>query len=377
MRYPGRRALHKRCPHIDEKHKVISMNTAYLQPIRHKLISLTGGAIDSIKDASTGSWIVEGPMRQTLRPGMYHPEDLDHVTGSWEGTTVQREVDFLKGGIKEHAPTVAFKLRDVSVISGALYSGRWRERLLTRDLAQSGHEPLKLLRSGVVACTWSGNHFFGHWITDDLTLYLAAREIGNPFILKRRPYLHEPEYRQLLNIPYEPIARAHFDEVIILQDFGQNSYKRRRYEFLRRWLREKVQPAGAKRVLLRRGNLGQRRAIVNALEFESYLTSQGFSIVEPEKLTPTEIAEKTLGAEVVIGVEGSQIPHALLTMADGGILCCVQPPSRFNNTIKGYTDCLDMQYAILVGRPDPGGFSIDMGGLKLMLERFETALAHR
>jgi len=181
----------------------------------------------------------------------------------------------------------------------------------------------------------------------------------------------------LLNIQCESVARAHFDEVIVLQDFGQNSHKKKRYEVLRSRLRERVRGVGAKRVLLRRGNLGQSRAIVNAPEFESYLSSQGFSIVEPETLTPLEVAAQTMGAEVVIGVEGSQIPHALLTMADGGILCCLQPPSRFNNTIKGYTDCLDMQYAILVGRPAPGGFSIDMDGLKLMIERFDTQLARR
>jgi hypothetical protein len=84
-----------------------------------------------------------------------------------------------------------------------------------------------------------------------------------------------------------------------------------------------------------------------------------------------------MGAEVVIGVEGSQIPHALLSMADDGILCCLQPPTRFNNTIKGYTDCLEMQYAILVGHAAPGGFSIDLNNLKRMLDRIDAELAHR
>ena len=209
------------------------------------------------------------------------------------------------------------------------------------------------------------------------TLYLAARGLGDPFIVKRTPFLHESGYRQLLNISCEPVDRAYFDHVVVLRDFGQNAYKRMRYEILRNRLEERARPTGAKRVLLRRGNLGESRAIVNAPEFESYLKSQGFAILEPERLTSSEIAEQTMGAEVVIGIQGSQIPQALLTMAHGGILCLLQPTFRFNNTTKGYTDCLDTRYAILVGHSDPGGFSIDMKGLKRMLERIDTELAHQ
>ncbi len=107
----------------------------------------------------------------------------------------------------------------------------------------------------------AGNHFFGHWITDDLTLHLAAEAIGRPFILKRKAYLHEPEYRRLLNIWCDEVACTHFDEVVVLRDFGQNAYKRKRYEILRNRLKEQFHPGHAKRVLLRRGSLGVSRAI--------------------------------------------------------------------------------------------------------------------
>jgi hypothetical protein len=78
-----------------------------------------------------------------------------------------------------------------------------------------------------------------------------------------------------------------------------------------------------------------------------------------------------------MGVEGSQIPHALLTMADKGVLCCLQPPSRFANTFKGYTDCLDMRYAMLVGYAAPGGFRIDLDDLSRLLEKIDTELARQ
>jgi hypothetical protein len=345
--------------------------------ITHKLLSFTGTAVDAIEDACAESWIVEPALKQRVQPSIYLPGDLDRVTDAIEFSNLPQEMEYLTAEVRNHAATVAYRFRNVSVVEGGLYSGRWRERLMTRAKAEADNGPEKRMRSGVVACSWTGNHFFGHWITDDLTLHLAAEEIGHPFILKRKPYLHEPGYRRLLNIWCDQVACTRFDEVVVLRDFGQNAYKRKRYEILRNRLKDQFRLRRAKRVLLRRGSLGVSREIVNNSEFETFLIAHGFDIVDPEKLTPSEIIEQTMGAEVVIGVEGSQIPHALLTMADKGVLCCLLPPFRFVNTFKGYTDCLGMRYAMLVGHAAPGGFRIDLDDLGRLLEKIDTELARQ
>jgi hypothetical protein len=345
--------------------------------ITHKLLSFTGTAVDAIEDACAESWIVEPALKQRVQPSIYLPGDLDRVTDAIEFSNLPQEMEYLTAEVRNHAATVAYRFRNVSVVEGGLYSGRWRERLMTRAKAEADNGPEKRMRSGVVACSWTGNHFFGHWITDDLTLHLAAEEIGHPFILKRKPYLHEPGYRRLLNIWCDQVACTRFDEVVVLRDFGQNAYKRKRYEILRNQLKDQFRLRRAKRVLLRRGSLGVSREIVNNSEFETFLIAHGFDIVDPEKLTPSEIIEQTMGAEVVIGVEGSQIPHALLTMADKGVLCCLLPPFRFVNTFKGYTDCLGMRYAMLVGHAAPGGFRIDLDDLGRLLEKIDTELARQ
>jgi hypothetical protein len=349
----------------------------YFQPFTHKLLSLTGKAIESIEDACAESWVVEPALKQAVQPAIYLPADLDRVTGAIEFSNLQSEMESLTSSVREHASTVAYRLHNVSVIQGALYSGRWKERLMTRKRAEKSSGEKGQTTNGVVACTWCGNHYFGHWITDDLTLHLAAQDIGHPIILKRRPYLHESGYRQLLNIQSEQVSCVRFEELIVLRDIGQNAYKRKRYEILRNRLKEQFRTCGAKRVLLRRGSLGTSREIVNASEFESYLSAHGFTIIDPENLTPSEIVEQTIGAEVVVGVEGSQIPHALLSMADKGVLCCLQPPRRLANTIKGYTDCLGMRYAMLVGYATPGGFRIDLNDLSHLLEMIDTELARQ
>lgn len=346
-------------------------------PITHKLLSFTGTAIGAIEDACAESWIVEPALKQRVQPSIYLPGDLDRVTAAIEFSNLQQEMEYLTAEVREHAATIAYRFRNVAVFEGGLYSGRWRERLMSRERAETGNESEKRMASGVVACSWCGNHYFGHWITDDLTLHLASEEIGHPFVLKRKPYLHEPGYRRLLNIWCDEVASMRLDDVVILRDFGQNAYKRKRYEILRNRLKEQYRMPRATRVFLRRGSLGASREIVNDSEFESFLCAQGFSIVDPEKLTPSEIVEQTMGAEIVIGVEGSQIPHALLTMADKGVLCCLLPPSRFVNTFKGYTDCLGMRYAMLVGHAAPGGFRIDLKDLGRLLEMIETVLARQ
>src|SRR5271170_180404 len=161
----------------------------YTQQITHKLLTLTGAAIESIEEACVESWSAAPALKQRVKPSIYLPNDLDRITGAIEFSNLQREMESLKEEVRDHAATVAYKLQDVVIIGGALYSGRWRERLMSRERAEKNSSPERRMRSGVVACSWCGNHYFGHWITDDLPLLLAAREIGQPFTLKRKSYL--------------------------------------------------------------------------------------------------------------------------------------------------------------------------------------------
>ena len=349
----------------------------HLQPYTHKLLSIAGRPTASIEDVCETSWVVEPAFEQAVRPAIYLQTDLDRVTGAIEFTSLEWEMNSLFTPVREHAATIAYGVKDVSIVEGALYSGRWKERLMARQKAEKGTARENRVTNAVVACTWCGNHFFGHWITDDLPLHLAAEEIGDPLIVNRKPYLHEHGFREMLDIWGDPVANTHADDLIVLRDVGQNRDKKRRYDILRGRLKRKFRTPGATRVLLRRGRLGVPRDIVNCAEFEAYLCSQGFTILDPEQLTASEIIEKTMGAEIVVGVEGSQLPPALLAMSEGGVLCCLQPPWRLANTFKGYTDCLGMRYALLVGHAARGGFRIDLNDFGRLLEKMERELVYQ
>jgi len=122
------------------------------------------------------------------------------------------------------------------------------------------------------------------------------------------------------------------------------------------------------KVMLLRGNSGTKRSLVNENEIAEFLSSQGFVIVDPQKMSVDEILFETLGAEIVVGVEGSQLAHGLFPLGAAGTILTLQPPDRFNNVFKDYTDCLGLNYSFVVGNPVTGGFEIRIEDLARTLD---------
>ncbi len=111
---------------------------------------------------------------------------------------------------------------------------------------------------------------------------------------------------------------------------------------------------------------------VNEDEVAEFLKNQGFAIINPSRISASEIVRQTLGAKLIVGVEGSQLTHGLFSMADDGTLLTLQPPYRFNNVYKDYTDCLGMKYAFVVGKEVADGFEINLEDLARTLDKIEN-----
>lgn len=329
------------------------------------------GSRKALRELSEKKWLLcEGESRQSP-PAIYLEGDLERVTQVMEDTTLERELGRIHGGITEHAATVAYQLADVDIFEGSLYKGSVRHPLLRKsDVSHKKTEVLEI-EAASLASTFYGSFYFGHWMTDDLTLHLAAESVGNPVTIARKRYGHEPAYCELFGIQPTFVERAKCAQVVIFDDFGQNKYKRERYELLRSRLRSSIKSKGNSRVFIRRGSSGATRSLVNFEAVEKSLMTQGFVIVDPERLTVEQIIEQTLGAELVVGVEGSHLTHGLFAMADGGTLCTLQPPYRFNNWYKDFTDCLGMRYACMTGTTVEGGFTVDTERLERLMEKIE------
>ena len=312
------------------------------------------------------------PQSQHTAPAIYLPRDLERVTAVLEDTTMEQELKRLRGGLRHHTASTAYELRKVTLSQGFLFKGPWRHRLLETALEP---EPSQHYDHGTVTGTLYGSRYFAHWLTDDLTLSLAAEVTGGqPFIPARRLYTHEPAYRRLFQIDPPSITRATFDRFTFIEDHGQNSFKKQRYLTLRSRIFPKTPIPPGKRVMLRRGTSGVSRILENESELETLLADLGFTIVDPSALTAAQLIEQCAGAEIVIGVEGSQLAHAIYVMAEGGIFCALQPPYRFNNLFKDYTDCLGLHYALLTGVASQHGFTIPLDEVRELLDRLSNFL---
>ena len=136
-----------------------------------------------------------------------------------------------------------------------------------------------------------------------------------------------------------------------------------------------AQKRAGRKVMFHRGGSGVSRLLKNEAEIEALLEKSGFSILDPAKLTSEEIVRETAGAEMVLGVEGSQLAHALYSMKEGGVLCALQPPYRFNNIFKDQADCVGLHYAVLTGEAVEGGFRIELDEIRELVDRLAGVAA--
>jgi capsular polysaccharide biosynthesis protein len=79
------------------------------------------------------------------------------------------------------------------------------------------------------------------------------------------------------------------------------------------------------------------------------MAEYGFTILEPERMRVDEVAAALYGANVVAGVEGSQLSHSLLGAADGATMLTLQPPQRFAAPLKRYSEAIGFRWGFLIG----------------------------
>ena len=345
-----------------------------ITPLKQKLLRAMTPSHKTLQDVSSKRWTICPAERGRVPPAIFLEDDLDKITAVMEDTTREQEMARIRGGEVEHAAAVAYRISDCELLDGSLYKGSVRLPLTKQSEHLIGADVNEFITEGALAGSYYGSFYFGHWLTDDLTLYFAAEPLGKPVIAARPPYGHEPDYRELLDIHPHPATRARFGSLVIFDDFGQNSFKRKRYEEIRARLLKVPAAATGGRVFIRRGHQGAARTLTNSTEIENILRSQGFRILDPEHSTVYEIIEATRSARLVVGLEGSHMLHCIYTMAQNGGICVLQPPYRFNNVLKNYSDCLGMTYGFVTGGACEGGFFVDPGELIQVLDKIDRAL---
>ena len=295
--------------------------------------------------------------------------ETEKITAYGPATNRQNEQARINGGRREHAATIARMMRNALVYEDHVYKKHVKIQIgIKAEKWISKKQHLTEMESAALACSWSDSKYFGHWVTDGIPLLMAASELAPPIRNTASMSLHQNQYLSVLGMHYAAFAAGTIRELIVLEDFGQNTYKRNRYEKIRKIFQGNEPASTHPGAFILRGRSGVARILVNEDQVAQYLLSTGFKIIDPQRQSAGDMMALIRGARIVVGVEGSHLAHGLFSMAPEGTLLVLQPPYLFNNVHKDYTDCMDLKYAFMLGDACDGGFKISMDRLKKTLE---------
>jgi capsular polysaccharide biosynthesis protein len=328
---------------------------------------------NEFKNGASRSWTVSPAEQTQVPPAIFDPADIDRITGVTADDTIDEQIQRTQACTAHHGATVAYELRDAVIASGHVFTNKVYYRLGYQPAPLIARSNIPHLSDGVLATTPYGIRYFGHWMGDDLPLHLAARDLGRPLSVLSEPTAQQRAFLRILNINAEEVQNAHVDRLVIVEDSGQNSYKRERLARLRACAKPygRVKPAAG--VMLLRGQAGANRNLINETEIADLVSHRGLIVLDPARTDAEELLRACTGVRIVLGVEGSQLTNGLLWMDARGALVALQPPQRFCMVLKDWCDAIGTRYAFIVGHQrGQDDFYIEPDAVRRLLERLEA-----
>lgn len=338
-----------------------------LRPGTYAVRKLLGLPVEDIGTQAVERWAAFPGSTITVPPAKMLPGQLDRIRGSEFGTIPEVVRDFMGGFDSIQRETIAYRLRDVTLIDGILYSDNAVRHLKPR----SSRLPARLAPPEVSHASmyesWLGNRWFGNWLSDDCLTYQLADAEGMP-VTSEHLIGHKPDYEQRLGMQPKRMASAHFKHLILFDDQPHNEGKRQRATALREKLVDQDLPRHAG-VFLLRGETGDRRVLLNERAIAEHLAAtRGFTILDPTRVDVGEIIRVCGNAEVIAGVEGSHLVHGLMLMPHDARALIVQPPARVVSVLKLITDRQGQDYSFVVGVGNNEAFSADVEEIERTLD---------
>ena len=320
-----------------------------------------------LKTLACESWEIAPATDIRIAPAVFLDGHLARVTGTDFTDDPLREMQ--GGWVSRQVATTAYRVKDAWLLDGAVYRGsaaRWfcpRKRKVPPFLATEE------LDRAAIYTTVDGDGFFGLWLTDDCATYLLAEQFGVPVTDDAAGAWHKPAYEALLGMKPARTGAMYLRDVVFFDDFGKNASRRERFAELGRRLRSRVPAQPHPGVFILRGGTGKLRIMINESEVAEHMRSRhGFKVVDITTTDTLGIVQACTGAQVVMGVEGSQLIHGVAVMEPGAAVFALQPPYRFCGVIKRYTDLMDYRYAFVVGFPEGEAFRVDLDEVERTLE---------
>ena len=292
---------------------------------------------------------------------------LKHITGT---AFTPNPYAMMEGGYSiKHAPTRAYLLKNVWMLNGSIYTSGFHEFILHhRSKLTSGmylFPPIKIeteINDASIYSTYDGNEYFYDWLVDDCSTYQLAQSEGVPVTSDIYTYSHALEYETALEMnPYRTNAAYMKNAVFFDDDWGNNKSKHERLSANRTKLLSKFPRKQHSGVFILRRDSGVSRLMLNEIEIAEQLQDKyGFCIVDVTKRSAAEIISSCVGAQILIGIEGSHLTHGIMVLQPGTSVITLQPPNRFSGVLKMTTDMEHIHYGFVVGIPKEEGFYINL-----------------
>ncbi|MDT1061322.1 glycosyltransferase family 61 protein [Paracoccus sp. CPCC 101403] len=344
-----------------------------LRPLTYRLGLMLGLGTPEIALAAEERWEIAPAEIRRVLPAIILPGQAERITRA-EFTTMPHLLTSLKGDPAELVgPTMGYRLRDVDVVDGVVYSNGMTLHLRQRR-SKLGLGKLRDMGRGAMYESWVGNRWFGNWLTDDCLTYRLAETAGQPITTRQAGAGHVPRYEELLSMAPGRMTDAHLDEAILFDDHPNNGHRIDRAQDMRSRLLGALPVAGPQSVFLLRGHSGDHRILENEREIAERLERDlGFRIMFPEDHSVDDLMAACANAPIVAGVEGSQLNHGLVAMPPGSTLLTIQPPDRATTAMKLLTDRWQQRFAMVIAHGNSSSFSVDWQDLVRTVDLIHTS----
>jgi len=285
---------------------------------------------------------------------------LERMVHGWEDEPLTELIARLLRHEWTHAATELLTLENVALIGPRLYAGR-----TCVDLDRGRMPKINEVESFddvILAATWSGSHWFGHFIHDELPVQLLASQLGVAVAQARFPHRDEAAYRTLFRVPAPRVVPGFVARRCgVLVDFAQNQNKRARYAQMRTNAAQALGPP--LRVYLRRVG-GALRVLREESQLIDRLAQRGFVILDNEHDSVAHIAEVCARACQLITTDGSHAAPAILLAPPGAELIDLVPPDRVTDIMTEIAQSAGLRTALYVGYGGAAGhFSVEVDDL--------------
>ena len=328
------------------------------------------GQTRSVERAASDIVTVCAEEEDVRRRAFFLPDQLDRVQLAVDG------VAFQTARISEtpvtHQATRALLYRNAALLDGYVFAGRSRRQMIrSKPPRWPTAAPTRMDKVALVGTPVS-DIFFGHYLMDDSATALLAQDFGpvrGVESANRANWEHATDYRAMMGLEVPDLNNATFSEAWLFEDVGMNSNRRARMRAVRQRLSGISPDRTGHGVFIIRSSHGQdRRILENEAEIANLLAQKGFTVINPMEEDAQTICRKISGAALVVSVEGSALTHAYLTMQDQGAIVTIQPPYRFDNVWKDFTDLLGMRYGFVVAEGSRQSFRVNPDDLMKTLD---------